>query len=77
MLNITIDLGTHTIEAYLLPETESLKFYFTWHHPVIVHSWTLRKLMKLAEEADRDSDYVKAERIFIRGLGDTPRPFKD
>lgn len=60
---IQVSIGTH--EITLWPEGESLRVQSTWHQAVTIHDWTMAKLMRWANDAENDGDYVAAEAAFI------------
>jgi len=75
-VHIEVNIGTHKVELW--PEGESLRCVMTWHETVVIHDWTMAKLMDWANRADNDLSYVDAEAWFCRfATGDFPRLRKD
>lgn len=62
-VHIEVNIGTHTIELW--PEGESLRVVTTWHETAIIHDWNMAKLIRWANDAENDNDYVAAEAAFI------------
>jgi hypothetical protein len=67
---IRLNIGTH--EITLRPVvveglvTESLEIISTWHEPSVLEAWTLHTLQAAADFSECDTNYEKAEALFIK-----------